>query len=423
MKFECLARQHQELTRRYFLRRLTAGSAAAAAAWSLLPAWVRADGDDEPLQKLIDQLSYLTPLDQFRFLGRGNPPPHKLPPEKLKEVGLTRETWQLEVTADEASGTVLEKPLTKQAGTALSFDDLMKLAQQHAVRFLHVMSCTNGKRPFGMGLWEGVPLREVVWLTRPKRKVRRLFYWGFHNNDPKQKFQGSLPIGRVLEDPPGELPVILCYKLNGQWLSPAAGGPVRLVVPGQYGNRSIKWIQNILLSNEFRPNYTYAQRDNDVESALKTCARFIHVPKTAPAGQPIPVTGLAQVGQSGLKKVQYWLSRADQKWPDDDPYFTRAPWVDADLLPAPRHWGKDVPDELVSSAVPLQLDPKTGRPVTWPLRYTIAHWAALIPAPAPGRYVLRCRTVDANGVAQPMPRPFPKSGNNRIEAVHLKVVG
>ena len=36
-------------------------------------------------------------------------------------------------------------------------------------------------------------------------------------------------VGRVLEDPPGEQPVILCYKLNGEYLSPKAGAPVRMI--------------------------------------------------------------------------------------------------------------------------------------------------------------------------------------------------
>jgi hypothetical protein len=41
--------------------------------------------------------------------------------------------------------------------------------------------------------------------------------------------------------------------------------------------------------------------------------------------------------------------------------------------------------------------------------------------PRPGQYHLRCRTIDANGAAQPMPRPFPKSGNNAIQQVALDV--
>jgi len=51
-----------------------------------------------------------------------------------------------------------------------------------------------------------VPLRQVVWLARPRANVRRVYYDGFHNNDPRQRFIRSLTMSRVLEDPPGELP-------------------------------------------------------------------------------------------------------------------------------------------------------------------------------------------------------------------------
>ena len=175
---------------------------------------------------------------------------------------------------------------SRAAGTALDFARLMELAETRAVRFMSVMSCTNGKQPFGMGLWEGVPLRDVVWLACPKSNVRRIFFYGYHNDDPAQRFQSSLPIGRVLEDPPGEHPVILCYKLNNEWLTPLRGGPVRVIVPEEYGNRSVKWLQRIMLTNSFKANDTYAEWNNDTVSHLKTCARFIHTPERIKVGEP-----------------------------------------------------------------------------------------------------------------------------------------
>jgi hypothetical protein len=62
-----------------------------------------------------------------------------------------------------------------------------------------------------------------------------------------------------------------------------------------------------------------------------------------------------------------------------------------------------------------------GRPLSWPLRYAIAHWAAVLTAPAVGQYELCCRTIDANGVAQPLPRPLPKSGRNEIQRIRVTV--
>ena len=93
-----------------------------------------------------------------------------------------------------------------------------------------------------------MPLREVVWLTQPREDMRRVFYYGYHNDDPEQMFRSSLPIGRVLEDPYDLPPVILCYKLNGEWLDSERGGPVRVVVPEAYGFKSIKWLTHVVLT-------------------------------------------------------------------------------------------------------------------------------------------------------------------------------
>ena len=422
-QIERLAKEHTDITRRYFLQ----FGAAGVAALNTSRLWAREhDSETHPLlAEAISKLEYLTREEDFRNAGRGDPPPHTLPLEKRREVGLVRETWQLEVLPDPESNAKVERPLSKASGTALSWDGLMKLAEKHAVRFMSVMTCTNGRFPFGMGLWEGVPMREVVWLAKPTSNVRRVFYYGYHNDDPEQRFQSSLPIGRVLEDPPGEHPVILCYKLNNQWLTPKRGAPVRVVVPEEYGNRSVKWLQRIMLTNSFQANDTYAKWNNDTVSHIKTCARFIHTPKKIKARQPAPITGVAQVGMSGLSKVQYWLCPKDEPLAKDDPYFDKAQWKDADILPPPEHWGGGLTDGKLPP-IPRQFDTTNGKPHRWPIPNTIVHWAALLKAPRPlapqgGQYDLRCRTIDANGIAQPMPRPFPKSGHNAIQKVQIVV--
>jgi DMSO/TMAO reductase YedYZ molybdopterin-dependent catalytic subunit len=372
----------------------------------------------------IAPFGYLTPQEAFGDVERGNPLPYTLPPEKRRAVGLERETWRLEVVADPASDTKLERPLSNELGTALTFDGLLNLAETHAVRYVKAITCNNIGEPLGMGLWEGVPLRVVVWLARPVENLRRVYYYGYHNDDPAQVFQSSLPIGRVLEDPPGELPVLLCYKLNGEYLAGKRGGPVRMLVPEAYGFKSVKWLQRVVLTNDYRANDTYHAGNNDLESPMKTFARFAHVPATAKAGEPVPISGLAQVGVSGLAKVQYWVHPKGAPLPDGDdpafPAFAGGDWRDAAILPPPRRWGGGVPDGRAPDA-PLQFDPATGQPRQWPLRYTVAHWATVLPGLAPGAYEVRCRSVDLNGIAQPLPRPFPKSGRAAIQAAPLLV--
>jgi DMSO/TMAO reductase YedYZ molybdopterin-dependent catalytic subunit len=122
-------------------------------------------------------------------------------------------------------------PLTLEKKNALDFPALLELGKTHGVKFLKAMQCLNIAQPLGQGLWEGVPLREVLKLAGKWSNVRRIYYWGFHNNDPKQLFQSSLSYTQVMEAPPWELPPFVAYRLNGEPLPLERGGPVRMVVP------------------------------------------------------------------------------------------------------------------------------------------------------------------------------------------------
>jgi DMSO/TMAO reductase YedYZ molybdopterin-dependent catalytic subunit len=415
-EFHRFLAEHHQLTRRFFLG-LGAVASSVVASW---PRIGRAAPTNADLAKAIDELeSFFTPQEHFRDVSRGKPLPHSLPEEKKSEFGLTRETWKLEVISDPDNPAKLGRELTKTEGTALDFDTLLRLGDRHAVRFAKVMTCLNIGCPLGMGIWEGVPLRDVLWQTRPREDVRRVFYYGYHNDDPKQMFQSSLPVGRVLEDPYDLPPVILCYKLNGQWLDSHRGGPVRVVVPEAYGFKSIKWLSHVVLTNLAHANDTYASGNNDVDSPLKSFAATLSFPAEIAAGQAIPVTGYAQVGISGLSRVQVWISSSNQDWPSDDKNFVNAPWTDAEILGPPPRWGGNLPGDVIPAGT-LGFD-ATGHPRTWPMRLGKVHWATLLPGLAAGEYTLRSRTVDEKGIAQPMPRPFRKSGHAAIESVSIRV--
>ena len=133
-------KSHAEVARRYFLGL----GAAGAAAWSASPLAAGDPRTDALLAEAIARLEYLTPLDRIKPGGRGNPPPSKLPPEKLREAGLHPDTWFLEVTPDPESNVKLERPLSRELGTALDWKALMGLAAKHAVRY----------RRWKAGTWE-----------------------------------------------------------------------------------------------------------------------------------------------------------------------------------------------------------------------------------------------------------------------------
>jgi DMSO/TMAO reductase YedYZ molybdopterin-dependent catalytic subunit len=398
-------------TRRTFL-----GSAAFAASCRFTSA---AELPKELAEAVAKIEPYFTSPAKFQDVSRGNPVPHRLPEAKRKEVGLTQDSWFLEIVSDADSPATIGQQFTREKNTALDFKTLLKMGEKNTVRFAKVMTCLNIGCPLGMGVWEGVPLRDLVWLAKPTANLRRIFFHGYHNDDPKQIFRSSLPAGRVFEDYDDLPPVLVCWKLNGRWLTPERGGPVRIVVPEHYGFKSIKWFNRLTLSNGAAANDTYISGNNDVDSPLKTFAAILDFPKKIAPDAPIPVTGYAQCGIAGLAKVQVWVNPKDKPWPADDPYFTTAPWADAHILPPPKDWGGDFPEGFSLKGV-MGFD-DAGKPRQWPMRLAKAHWAALLPGLAAGEYVLRCRTIDAKSQAQPMPRPFKKSGRCDIEEMKLVV--
>jgi hypothetical protein len=256
------------------------------------------------------------------------------------------------------------------------------------------------------------------------RNVRRIYYWGFHNHDPKQLFQSSLSYTQAMETPPGELPAFIAYRLNGAPIPLIRGGPVRMVIPWAHGFKCIKWLQNIVVTNDYRANDTYAEQNNDPESHLKTAAYLDTLAAKFPGGKPVSISGLVISGLSGLKRVEYSLTRENPTTKESGTGVADGPgelsWVECRLEDPPSDWSSVLPAGVNSRQL-LGFDRSTGRPATWPLRYGMASWFADLKGLAPGKYSVRARAVDLNDFAQPEPRPIQKAGKNGLEVREFEV--
>src|SRR5689334_18963473 len=113
---------------------------------------------------------FLTVPEQFRDVSRGNPKPFTLKGDALTAARLTPETWRLEIVSD--GSAKLDKERKLDDNTALDLPALVELGKTHGVKFLKAMQCSNIAQPLGQGLWEGVPLRELVKLTGTMKDIR-----------------------------------------------------------------------------------------------------------------------------------------------------------------------------------------------------------------------------------------------------------
>jgi len=338
-----MARQERSQTeahsvsRRDFVAQTSALTAAALSAGSSIAAEsLDSPGETSTNRTTGQQHPFLTEADEFRDVSRGNPKPYTLQGDELTSARLTNGTWRLEITADShvddevKLSAAIASPLTSADDTALTYDRLQELRKTYGVKFIKAMQCLNIPAPLGQGLWEGVPLRDVLGLCGHMENVRRIVYWGFHNNDPEQMFRSSLSFTQAMETAPGELPPFLAYRLNGQPIPLVRGGPVRMIVPWAHGFKSIKWLQHIQLTNDYRANDTYALKNNDPESHLKTAAYIDSVPKQVAIGKPLVVSGLVMSGLSGVERVEAWLHRLQlgaAPVSDDPATWKSAQWI------------------------------------------------------------------------------------------------
>jgi sulfite oxidase len=109
-----------------------------------------------------------------------------------------------------------------------------------------------GEAPWGPGAtgtatWSGVALSDVLALASPLREAAHV---GFEGADlsaeahPPERFGGSIPLEKACRPE-----VLLAWAMNGVPLKPVHGAPLRAVVPGYIGARSVKWLERI----EVRP--------------------------------------------------------------------------------------------------------------------------------------------------------------------------
>jgi DMSO/TMAO reductase YedYZ molybdopterin-dependent catalytic subunit len=374
-----------------------------------------------PAAKPGYQSHFLTPAGSFYEVTRSKP--YRLSEDQRRAAGLTPETWRLEVVPDDPPWQpTLAKARRREDDTALTYEELEGLFRARPVRCVKTMQCLLDSPPSGLcsnGFWEGVALRDVLAGLGRLRKVRRLFYWGYHEK-PREKFVSSLSLSEALETPPGHLPVFLAMRLNSRPLPVERGGPVRMLVPESYGFKSIKWLNRIVLTNDYRANDTYATELGDVphapdpSSPLKTLARLdVHAPQEYRRGEPVTIRGVAVVGLSGLSRVEYWVRPDTGKHGEldpDDPAWSSAEWRPAALADKPPdRLGEGLPGGEFPEGVRF-LDPATRRPQVWPIPSSWVPWSVRLEGLAPGAYEFRVRAVDLNGFAQPEPRPNPQSG-------------
>ncbi|XP_074905732.1 sulfite oxidase, mitochondrial [Buteo buteo] len=134
--------------------------------------------------------------------------------------------------------------------------------------------------------WGGVRLRDVLLdagFSEEREGEWHVCFEGLDADAAGVPYGASIPYGRAIS-PAAD--VLLAYEMNGEELPRDHGFPLRVVVPGVVGARSVKWLQRVAVSPAESPSHW--QR-NDYKG-FSPCVDWDTVDyTTAPAIQELPV--------------------------------------------------------------------------------------------------------------------------------------
>lgn len=263
------AQARRQLLSRAGVAALTVG--AAAGTYGVVRAYLNNYTAYDGMQTLShnDVTAPITPNDEHYVVTQNTIDPY--PNTSL---------WRLEVTG-----------LVGKPGT-YTYDEVQKLPSTSRAITMECISNGTGGHLMSTAVWHGVSLRTL--LEQHGGAQSSASYIAFHSVDG---YTTSLPLQEVLEVDP-----LLAWNMNGAPLPERHGFPLRVVMPGRYGEESPKWLTRVEFTDHFVTGLYAAQ--GWYNGPLHPTSRIDRPRGPIQTGQPVEVGGIAFSGALGVQRVE-----------------------------------------------------------------------------------------------------------------------
>jgi sulfite oxidase len=224
------------------------GRTPAAAKDPRLIVWSEEPLNAETPAELLHQ-SAITPNELFFVRSHGSIPEVEPAAYRLTVRGLVAEPLTLSLTD------------LRQRFEHVTLDAVLSCAGNRRSE-LAAIAPIPGQAPWGPGAtgnacWGGIRLRDVLQAAGLDTGAAHVALTGLDRCTEEGEvipFGGSIPLTKALAPE-----VLLADEMNGKPLPPAHGFPLRVVVPGYIGARSVKWLATITVQSQPSTNYFQAR--------------------------------------------------------------------------------------------------------------------------------------------------------------------
>jgi len=212
------------------------------------------------------------------------------------------DVWHLEI------GGLVQNPTTWR------FQDLVEFTPTTQETTLMCISNGLDAGLISNAAWKGLPLRDLLDQAGVLSGAARVRLHGVDN------YTDTIPLEKAMEPT-----TLLAYEMNGVPLPDRHGYPLRLIVPGYFGEKNVKWLTRVEVTDANAKGF-YETQGWGPDFIVPTRSR-IDVPddwtflSLGKLTAPIEVKGMAFGGDRGISRVE--LSADDGKtWNDAEIYYS-----------------------------------------------------------------------------------------------------
>jgi sulfite oxidase len=224
--------------------------AAPAAESPLLVHTLVPHNAETPLGSLVQ--SWITPNDLFYVRSNGPVPKIDVDNFRLSVEGMVERPFEISLAQ-------LKGDFKRQSVIATMTCAGNRRIEHSLVKEVSGVPWQAGA--IGNAEWAGARLSDLLKKAGIKEGAKHVWFDGVDEVEHKGgiiPFGASIPLDKAMSDTETMPGTLVCYEMNGEPLPPDHGFPIRTVVPGYIGARSVKWLGKIIVSDRPSTNYYVA---------------------------------------------------------------------------------------------------------------------------------------------------------------------